>query len=56
MSIHSFDPKPVCVVYLFGSVARTRIYAFCVVELDSIVESLVGRRKENERKEQIIIF
>ncbi len=25
---------------------------FCVVELDSIVESLVGRREEKERKEQ----
>jgi len=43
-------------MHLFGFVARTRVYVLCVVELDSIVESLVGRKKEKEREAQIIIF
>jgi len=54
--IHSFGVKPICVVHLFGSITGTRIYVLCVVELHSIVEILIGRREEKERKEQIIIF
>ncbi len=54
INIHIFGPKPVCVLHLFGSVIGIRVYVLCVVEFESIVESLVEKREQKERKEQII--